>query len=275
MLALLIAARFFVNEIGVACIIKTSACKPSIGKRLAIQYLGCSIIMLIVCLKTGDVHIIPVLIFVGLANSLANYAYWLTTRDSLSQATMFTFDDSIAIILGAILLQEYKLITWPFLVGALLMALAISTLSRGHKSSRKKALLIAVYSLIWGGAAIVQKVFHVPLLQFLLNWYIGSTIGSLAIASLIWEKEHFQTKDYIPAIALSVLIPVALALQVSIYKQAPIMLIQPILMSGKLILPTLVGIIIFKERVTTRRERTAMILAACACVFMVIALRGG
>lgn len=269
MLAMMIILHLIIASVASPILMKKLALKPSITKRLAFQFIVCAVIALIICAIYQEIRLVWAIVLLGIANALGAYFQWKSTRLSISKTAVFGFNDVIAILLGATVLREYQQITPLFLFAVVLAGVAVYLLFQGSKISKGQAGYIIGFSLIWGVAAVIMKAYPIAVPQFLVNWYVGSTIGALILTFCLQEeKEVLGLRDYVGTAILSVLIFLALGLQIVSYKMGTLMMIQTIYFVGATVLPLIVGIVFLKERVANSKEKLAIVLAVIACLLI-------
>lgn len=84
----------------------------------------------------------------------------------------------------------------------------------------------------------------------LSNWYFGSLLGSLAVYLIAGKKEAgkpLTVRQIVKVIPLSVTIVTSVSMLYWAKTLAPITVLQPIQQVAEMILPTLLGLYLFKE----------------------------
>jgi hypothetical protein len=199
---------------------------------------------------------------VGVANSFACYAHWRAADISLSRTSVLAQgDDIIALALGYLILNETQFVDWAVGLGVFLCmgSAIVMSLSKRFKSEETgktpRAFMgwVALYVTLWGVAVFSLRYFgmngmSVP--AFLFAWYGGSFIGSLVVAALMGKKEREGAITRTGLLWVLALCATSLTgLGVSYWAKclAPITVVQPILQVAETILPTLLGLFLFKE----------------------------
>ncbi|MBI4138606.1 hypothetical protein HY479_00455 [Candidatus Uhrbacteria bacterium] len=262
-----VVLRIITAHVAHPIIQKKLAGLPSRTRRLRAMFLMCLV------LSAGYAAVSPspfvldrwfiLICAIGVANSFAAYASWRAVDMSLSKTALFTFmDDVIPITLGIVLLGENKIITPALGLGVVLCvgAVIVNTVmdSREKPAEEGKTgwrifLWIGIYSVIWGVAHFLFRVFAlngVSLPTFLVGWYGGAFLGSFAVLHLMGEKEAGPTLTRRGIAGVAILTTTAfssLALAYWANQNAPLAVTQPIFQVSEMILPTLIGLLYFKE----------------------------
>jgi drug/metabolite transporter (DMT)-like permease len=90
-----------------------------------------------------------------------------------------------------------------------------------------------------------------PLQNYLAAWYLGSFIGALIVFVLGGRKERGEPltgKQMVQVASLAVVLWVSLGLEYWSKMLAPLTVVQPIYQVSEMVLPTFIGLWIFKER---------------------------
>ncbi len=198
---------------------------------------------------------------VGVANSAACYAHWRAADISLSRTSVLAQgDDIIALALGYLVLRETQYVDWLVGLGiflcmgsAIVMSLSKRPKDEEGKTPRAFVAWVVLYVTLWGVAVFSLRYFglhgmSVP--AFLFAWYGGSFAGSLVVAALMGKKEREGAVTRTGLLWVLALCATSLTgLGVSYWAKvlAPITIVQPILQAAETILPTLIGLFLFKE----------------------------
>jgi len=197
----------------------------------------------------------------GVFNAYGAYCQWCAIDISMSKTSIGTqIDDAIAILIGYFILNESNLFGWQLLSG-IAMCFAAALILVGFKSRDLKNWLLVKYvmkySLISGVTMASLRFFNLndlPLSEFLVCWYGGSTVGSwlVLLSKRILAKKKIDLRptpeDIKEVPVLSIFIWVAMLLHYSVAYYAPVAIYQPILLVSEAVLPTLVGLYYFHER---------------------------
>lgn len=205
-----------------------------------------------------------VVLGIGAVNAFACYCYWRAAAISLSVTSISTWvDDVIALALGFWFLQETQYLNSRLVVGVALALAATIIFSLvgtkrenfGHLQIRKILFWVALYSVIWGGAEFSMRYFalrDMPLFSYVAAWYGGSFLGALVVFAFSDKEERgdsfIDVHAMIRVIPLALLIGVSLSFQYWAKMLAPITVSTPILQVAEMIFPTIIGLILFKER---------------------------
>jgi len=117
---------------------------------------------------------------------------------------------------------------------------------------------IGIYSVIWGVASFLDRYFAITGIsfsEFLVSWYGGTLIGISCI--LFFFREEGLTikvpkKEIMGVGILAIAIWLSMFLGYWAAKLAPITVFQPIFMVSEAVLPTLIGLLLFREIKTLR-----------------------
>ncbi|MDO8463209.1 MAG: hypothetical protein Q7S96_02975 [bacterium] len=231
---------------------------------------------------------------IGFVNSLGAYCQWRAVDISVSRTYLFTqADDFIAMALGYFVLHEYAhLADSALLATGVAVAIAGGTAIsvaryRGADGVavpaatfpwKQLALWIAGYSVIWGFGHFAMRVFAlegVSVPSFVAAWYLGSYVGALSIRFLLGRAEAgapLDARGIRGMLLLASTIAIALFMWTWSQSLAPITVVQPIKQVAEMVIPTMVGLIVFKEAQGLGRgvyARFAIGIAGCAIIFIV------
>lgn len=199
----------------------------------------------------------------GVLNSYGEYCAWRAMDISLSKTAIGTqMDDLIAISVEYLFFGAAVVYRPSLLVGIALCFTAVFFLT-GLGATKKDLLnrrlikFVIGYSVFWGLADASFRFFNLkglPMSEFLICWYAGSCLG---IAALMFffnyikrEKISLKTskRDKRDAIILSLSgawIPMAIGYMIA--KLVPVAVYQPVFLVSEAVLPTLIGLLYFKE----------------------------
>jgi hypothetical protein len=197
---------------------------------------------------------------VGISNGVSIFFRWKATAISLSGTSVWSFmDDVIAMTLAFVILREDKLLN-PLLGVGVSIAIASVVYLGFQKTSTdwptRFFLYIGISSVLWGIAYFSHRFFAFGGLspgKYLLAWYSGSFLSTLFI-KLKWKEEGVagQTTT-VSAKGVSVMFLMSLCtfgsmvIAVTILKTMPQIVFQPVLLVSEAVIPTLMGLYIFKE----------------------------
>ncbi len=251
--------------IGIRWLGKHLADMPNQTNRLTVNFTFGALGSGVFALLMGDLRFNTatfVLIGFGLLNGAANIYEWRATRISLSKTSLLSFgDDIIAILLAILIIGDGKYVNWLNGTG-MILCLMTGILFWWH-SFEKKAEAIAfyynvvIYSILWGVISVAMRYFaldEVPVAQFVFAFYFGSllSVGGLKLYEVLSGKgekvaSSLKPKDYILQFVFMLGIAVCLAIEYWALMLAPLTTIQPILLVAEAIVPTIVGLWVFKE----------------------------
>jgi hypothetical protein len=253
--------------IGVQWLRKHLADQPDQIKRLTLNYAFCAAIITVLAIITNNLRLETatfIMMGVGVLNGIANITQWRANRTSLSKTSLLAFgDDIIAILLAVLIIGDGRYLTWISGTGTILCLLTgflfwWHSFKAGESTTFYKNVL--VYSLLWGVCDFSQRYYAVALLpapQFLFGWYMGTflTIGSVFLFRhvrnkndpQIWETFSLSPKNVAWVALFAVGTIASLAIEYWARMLAPQTVVQPILLVAEAVIPTIVGVKIFKE----------------------------
>lgn len=251
--------------------IKKIAAHGSRTRKLVWQYffsaLAAIIAILVLGIDISEKGVVIVMV-IGVFNALACYSHWRAFDISMSRTSLFTqVDDLTALLLGFVVLGEAKFLNGILGLGLLLSLVSVFLFSFAHReksegnkmddleNSKKKYITvwIAICSVIWGVAAFSMRYFSLggmSLPTYLVSWYLGSFVGSILVFIFAGKKERgepLEKKEIVKVALLAVVLWICLGLEYWSRTLAPIAVSQPIFQVSEMVLPTLIGLWIFKE----------------------------
>jgi hypothetical protein len=201
-----------------------------------------------------------VVFLVGVSNGVSIFFRWKATAISLSGTSVWSFmDDVIAMGLAFIILREDKLLNPLLAVGVTIAIVSVVYLGfqkTGTDWPARFFLYIGISSVLWGVAYFSHRFFAFGGLspgKYLLAWYSGSFLSTLLIK--LWWKEEETAGQAIKVSAKGVGVMFLMSLcafgsmviAVTILRTMPQIVFQPVLLVGEAVIPTLMGLYIFKE----------------------------
>jgi len=217
---------------------------------------------------------------IGFLNSFGVYCMWRALDISVSKTSMGTqLDDIIALILGYLFLGEAKILNLRLSVGIVLCFLAAIILVGFKKRDPLNFRLIKFvlgYSVVWGVAAASYRFLNLqglPIPDFLVSWYGGSLLGAVILLFFTEKKiTGFRVISVVQAsriFVLSLFIWVSLALGYLVSALAPVAIYQPIFLISEAVVPTLIGLYLFRERKELRSKEWLAIFIGIAGALLV------
>ena len=289
-----VAISLTVSFVVTPWLLKKNANLPSRTRRLSWQFGLCAAMTLVIALVSGAPISSAMLIIVGLGavNSFGAYCQWRAIAISLSKTSLFTWwDDLIAMALGYTLLHETRYLE-PFLaLGVVISIASVVTFPYVKRGNAEEARLarrewkrligwVWGYSVIWGVAGYAMRSFalrEIALPSFVASWYTGAFMGSLCIhlfANATERGTALTLRDLRWVFPLSLAIMGALSLKYWAMSLAPLTVLQPFYQVGEMIMPTFVGLVIYKEaRSLTRAEKTLFALAISGGAIIALSFR--
>jgi len=267
----IVFARILIGNGLFPIIIKNIVGLPSRTRRFAWQFFFCVIFAVVIGLTISPLKFswaTWAILGLGFFNGLAALAQWKAIDISLSKTSIFTFwDDVIAMGLSYFILNERQyLSTWMY-IGICLSLGAVIGFSihsqKTHDGKNKKTPLkffiyVGFYSLIWGVAMFLMRYFGIAKVSggsFLIPWYASAFIAAMVIL-FFYKQDQAQNKsktklkfrDIGIMSILAFIIFVSLGLAYIAYQLKPQTIIQPFFLIGEMIVPTVIGLYLFKER---------------------------
>lgn len=267
---IIIGTSLYIYGLVPIAIKKIGATEKSRARKLLGQYVFTAFLVGIAIVIAGpsNVHwsstFFLIILGIGIANAVGTYWYWKAIDISLTRTSMLSqTDDLFAIGLAFLFLGELELLS-PVLVAGIVLAIVSASLflyiSHQNKEERvadirRLLVLVLGFSLIWGMSIFSQRFFNVEginLLTFISAWYAGAFVGALFVRYFLAGDKEIGTalkpNQMFHTFVLAVLILSSLAIQYWIREFTPIAVIQPIQLAAQIIIPTLAGLFIFKER---------------------------
>ncbi len=225
---------------------------------------------------------------IGIANGVGLYIRWKALNISLSGTSVLSFpDDLIAMGLSFFFLKEWILLNLPLGIGIALASSAAIALGL-EKYKKKEPLLffwyVGGYSVIWGLAYFLEKLFAITGLhpaEFMFGWYGGCFLSATAL--MLWHKEEaayqnhtdgLKKKDFVFLSVLSLAIFTTMWAGLVVFRYTPQIAFQPILLVSEAIIPTAIGLWLFKERHQySKREKVLLGIAILGVIFIALGLR--
>lgn len=241
-------------------------------QKFLLQFLICLLLASAFAIWSGDCNFdrnAHILFAVGVANAFGAFCQWKSIGYSLSKNALFTvWDDIIAMTLCFAVLHEGKFLNPWIIAGIAMSFIAIVCFFRHSWQKMQKPgeggtstppafyACVAGYSIIWGIAVFLMRKFAVEgvtLSTFLVSWYGGAATGAILIFLAGVElnpacTQPLTKKSIQWTCVLSVSIIASLLLQYWAFAKAPLVIVQPIFLTGEMIIPALIGLYFFKER---------------------------
>ena len=272
---------------------KRISAAPSRTRNLVWQYFFAAVLAGSTAIITGT-HLwdrrLLVIMVIGAFNAFACYCSWRAVAISLSKTSISTqWDDLITLGLGYLILNEGKLLSPILLVGvvlsvgsALFFALVRKAPPTGMSSpttAPKRSWLglwILLYSVIWGGAVFSMRYFAlegISVFSYVAAWYSGSFLGALVVFAVAGKAEagiSLKPKQIVRIIPLTLTIWLPLMAEYWGSTLAPITVYQPIYQVAEMVLPTVMGLWLFKEAKDLRLIDKFIFLAGMAGGFIIV-----
>jgi hypothetical protein len=274
-------------------IIKRVTGAPSRGQRFFLQFLFALAIVTVFGLATHQLVwrlLVPVIILMGVASGFAAACQWRAIDISLSRTSLFTFwDDIIAMTLSLALLGEVRVLNPGIGLGvAMSLSAVIAYAAWSYRARRKGSdavplrffLYVGTYSIIWGVAVFLMKYLGtagVPIGTFLAAWYFGATISAgILLATRPQERgtQLLSGRQIAETLLLATTVAGSLALTYWAYQLAPQNIVQPYFLIGEMVLPTIIGLTVFREhRMLAPWEKFLFALAILGGIIIGISYR--
>src|SRR3989344_4166531 len=251
--------------------------KPTRLKIFTIQFVAAFIIATVLALALGQYDVSTMTLAVSamaFVNCFGAYCQWRAIDISLSRNALFTiWDDIIPMILALIFLGETKILGVPVVVGLALSFLAIALLSY---SERVKRELERAKSLGEG-----KRRPSMPAVTFVSSWYRGSIVAALlmlVVGTAINRKNEYLAgpvgKGNAAVGGTMGLLGVGnMLLAFWATSLAPILATQPIGLLSEIVIPSIIGLKLFREHKTMiRLDWIAFGIALLAGVLIAIGI---
>lgn len=260
--------------------------RPGRTRSLMLMFAGCVACATIAFAAFGapmprHLYWIPVVLGLGVFNSFACYCHWRALAISQSGTSVVAqADDLVAISLGYIVLGETRYLSWPLAIGIVLSLgsaglLAAEKFNAGenrHGSFRDLVLWVLGFSVIWGTTIFSCRLIAlqgVAMPTFILCWYVGSLLGSVAILRAMGKKEAGPpaTWSQIQGTALLAFVSwLAMLILYLMSGRAPLTFTQPVLQASEVVFPTIIGLWVFKEKKEQFMNRKSRVLFGTAFI---------
>ncbi|MCB0318360.1 MAG: hypothetical protein KDD56_06350, partial [Bdellovibrionales bacterium] len=226
----------------------------------------------------------PLILLVGVFNSIACYSHWRAVAISHSKTALFIPATSVlSVILAVFLLGEARVVSIKSWIGVCLLLFSTFVLA-SSKSKRDKKLnaefftWVAIMTLLFSSVTVFMKysasVIAVSRWSFSFQYYLGSAFGALMIFVL---SKHNERGGKLGIRGWKDTLPLALSIYVShilIYwslELAPLSIIEPLFRVTGLIFPFLIGQLYFDEKSDfTKRDWVGCLIAFIGVIFIVI-----
>ncbi len=275
-LVYIIAAYVAVRWLG-----KYLADQPDQIKRLTVNMGLCAVAGTLFAAATGGFSFTTttlLVVGVGVLNGFANITQWRASRISMSKTSLLSFgDDIIAVLLAIALIGDGRYLNAVSAMGmALCFATGVLFWWHDKKNGGESAhfyLCVMLYSVLWGVADFSQRYFaieHMNAGQFVFAWYLGSSLAlgtvflgrKFLLPLLALRSAYFRTvfhnvqvetgkpyraKDIGLIFVFAVGLCTCLAIEYWAKVLAPQTVVGPILLVSEALIPTTIGLWIFKE----------------------------
>jgi len=251
----------------------------SLTRALVWQYFflssGAAVIALVFGINLTQTGLLWVAV-IGFLNGFACYCQWRANAIHVSRTALLTQgDDLIALFLGYLVLREGQFLNIRLIIGILLSLGSIilfALFKEEDKDDKDKAkegtvetesqygtyrdlvLWVALYSVIWGFAIFSRRYFalaNMSLPTYVLIWYLGSYGGAIAMRVFLGKKgagNPLRARQIFRVAVLAAVTGLSLTTAYWVSMVAPITVAQPMLQVSEMVLPTMIGLWIFKER---------------------------
>src|SRR3989344_4543436 len=280
--------------------------KPTRLKIFTIQFVAAFIIATVLALALGQYDVSTMTLAVSamaFVNCFGAYCQWRAIDISLSRNALFTiWDDIIPMILALIFIGETKILGVPVVVGLALSFLAIALLSYSERVKRelerakslgegkrrpsmsRLALFILGYSVPFGFTNFFMRYWalsSMPAVTFVSSWYRGSIVAALlmlVVGTAINRKNEYLAgpvgKGNAAVGGTMGLLGVGnMLLAFWATSLAPILATQPIGLLSEIVIPSIIGLKLFREHKTMiRLDWIAFGIALLAGVLIAIGI---
>ena len=185
-------------------------------------------------------------------------------------AMLSNLDDLLALSLGYAFLDELSILT-PILTAGIIVSIISAMVfarTKHHSklnngvSSRRLATWVFGYTVIWGITWFSIRFFSlqgINILTYVAAWYFGSWLGALGTRYIIMGRKEAGSPLTRPQLAkvslLAICIWTSLMFAYLMRTLVPITVVQPMQLIAEMSIPTIVGLMIFREAHSmSRRE---------------------
>ncbi|MDO8676923.1 MAG: hypothetical protein Q7K16_04775 [Candidatus Azambacteria bacterium] len=265
--------KILIIDTGYSWFIKGKVLNKDFIERFFLQYFFAAILAVAFAAIMNQIvfsRTFAIIIVIGAFNGYGAYSSWRAQDINLSAMSIFScLDDFTAIGLGYWWLNEIKFLNTGIGIGLALCVSAIALFSGNSYNKYKNGikekdrlplkffLHVLSYSLIWGMAEFFTRYFvleGVKVGTWLMGWYIGSFLAASVIFACHKKRNlgHAFVKSFAGSNVLLMLISCVL-IMVNIWLGfwalglAPLTVVQPIWFASAMIMPTILGLFIFKE----------------------------
>lgn len=273
-----VLVRVFAAHVGFPYVVKKLSGLPGRSRRIALQFAFCLAFTLLYFAISGDPLVMDwrfgVIFAFGIVNAAAVYSQWRAIEISLVKNSLFTqADDLIAIALGMAFLGEASelsaLAVWTAILLCVFGTVAYTISTRKKAEADKKIFLfIAIYSVVWGVAVFSQRALSIEgmtLTSYCLAWYGGTFVGSFGLIATFGQSEEPMPWTWATLWRVGLLaafVWVAFTFGFLAYAEAPVSISQPVFQVTELVLPLLIGVLVFKEVPMPRLRDRFLLLTA-------------
>lgn len=196
----------------------------------------------------------------GAASAIASFYHWRAMGKSVTETTLLDqFDDAVAFALACIFLGETKYLSPLLITGiAISLSTALAFVLRRRQTNGVPPILwwIAVSGAIWGVTMFGTRYFathDTPLITYAVSWHLGSYGVTLAIRYYFAREEAgvaLPPRQIGIILLYAILGMIAITCHFLSKRDAPLIVVQPIYQMTGLVVPVLIGVIFFKEKMT-------------------------
>jgi len=279
----------FIWQFGIVQIVikKIGAVKGSRTRKLVWQYFFATLLAFTAAIIFGQVRLnwsFAIIAMIGVANAFACYCHWRAYDISMSRtAVISNLDDVVAMGLGYAVLGEMNVLT-PILLAGIILSLVSATVfarvkyrkSNDNVFSGYLIVWVLGYTLAWGVAMFSMRFFYLQglnILTYVIAWYFGSFLGALLTRFAIMGRGEagppLTLNQLMKVFLLAIAIWTAIMVDYWIRTLGPITVIQPIQLVAEMSVPSIIGLILFKESRNMSRLEISLILVGLAGITLI------
>ena len=269
-------------------------------ERFLLQYCLCAVAAFLIALLLRQIRFDGTMLLIlslGVANGFAAFCQWKATFTNLSKLSVLAvLDDSVAITLGYLFLDEKRFLNRGLLLGLLLAAITaflfvLNDARKNHPGVSQTLLrvqrlfyfYVLSYSLIWGIYGFSKRYFALEGTgkgTFFLGWYGGSLLSALIIffvakrrtTSPLYQLAASLNKNTSLIVAGScAFVMTGLALSYWSSQLAPLVVTEPYYLLAEMVIPAATGLILFREgRSLELKEKIPFALGVLAALLIAL-----
>lgn len=265
--------RVLLIDLGFRWFTKGKVLNENFIERFFLQYFFAAVLAVAYAAFMGQIvfdSVMVIIIVIGAFNGYGAYCSWRAQAINLSAMSVFSFlDDFTSVSLGYSVLKEAQYLNAGISAGLALCISAIAIFAMNNYTKYKADanskfhlplrffMHVLSYSLIWGVATFLQRYYALKGIEagtWMAGWYFGAFL--MASGLFLWHKKEAPIKAFRESFTHSnvgLMIISCVLIMLNIYltfwalQLAPLTVVQPIFFTTAMIMPVLLGLLVFKE----------------------------